>query len=175
MKYPYATDGTSTYQPYPYATPYLVYPPHQGQQFHYQYPSYPSQQAEPQGIAPLVYPTQVNYAAPNDPRDQGTSNTQKSEQEPESTVTAEDEAFLDSVEHKDDPNMPLTPLPAPLAPEVLPSAKKAAVMQNFGLDGEFETQPVCLSLFCLCVTVIVSSNFFSPYLSGKIVCFLSYS
>ena len=134
-KYPYLIHGN------PYAadcayTPYFVYPQH-GQ---YQYPVYPRQQAEPQVLPPIVYPMQVNkYPGHAEPKVEG--NKVEKKQEPDNSATNEDETdelhFMDSVESKDDPNMPLTPLPAPLVPEVLLGAKKAAVMKNYGVDGEF--------------------------------------
>ena len=71
----------------------------------------------------------------------GTGKTQDKKQEPDISAINEDEGddlgFMDSVEIKDDPNQPLTPLPAPLVPEVLQEAKKASVMGAFGKDGEF--------------------------------------
>ena len=153
MIYDCSTTNPQYTSPY---TPYFVYPQHGA----YPYPQYPRQQVEPQMVLPpIVYPDHVSppYQAQTDPaqaasNQQETSNIERTEQEPAGAATDQNEAddlhFLDSVENKDDPNMPLTPLPAPLAPEVLPSAKKAAVMQNFGLDGKR------LSLFIFMVLLI---------------------
>ena len=100
-------------------------------------------------VPPLVYPAQVNcYSTWNEATEVGTGKTQDKKQEPDVSAINEDEGddlgFMDSVEIKDDPNQPLTPLPAPLVPEVLQGAKKASVMGAFGKDGELCSWLVCV-------------------------------
>ena len=125
-------------------------------------------------LPPIVYPDHVptRYPAQTDQdiaqaasnnTQQETSNTQQSrEQEPAGAAADQSEAddlhFLDSVENRDDPNMPLTPLPAPLAPVVMPSAKKAAVMQTFGLDGEWKITVKVLNFWALKYFAVVILN-----------------
>lgn len=98
-----------------------------------QYPN--SQQYPSVGPVPIVYPYPMQgpqqEGPPVPPRIRFPARTAETLDQ---TGAGEDVSVLDSPEESSSLEVPLKPLPPPLAPEVLPTAKVAAVRKSAGLD-----------------------------------------